>query len=78
MKSDSFQIVIEKESEDESYFAYSPNAPGCLSNGETIEEARGNIREALEQHLPPILERSDGKPGRLEGNRGANKESLSP
>ena len=52
----SFQIVIEKEPEDEGYFAYSPNLPGCFSNGKTIEQAKKNIRLALEQHLASLLE----------------------
>ncbi len=51
----SFQIVIEKEPEDPGYFAYSPTVPGCFSNGATIEEAKSNIREAIEQHLESIL-----------------------
>ena len=51
MKFYSFQIVIEKEPEDEGYFAYTPNVPGCFSNGKTIEETKRNIREAIEQHL---------------------------
>ena len=55
MKFHSFQIVIEKEPEDKGYFAYTPNVPGCFSNGKTIEEAKGNIREAIEQHLASML-----------------------
>lgn len=51
MKFYSFQIAIEKEPEDEGYFAYSPTVPRCFSNGKTIEEAKRNIREALEQRL---------------------------
>jgi len=51
MKFYSFQIVIEKEPEDEGYFAYTPNVPGCFSNGKTIEETKRNIREAVEQHF---------------------------
>ena len=51
----SFQIVIEKEPEDEGYYAYSPTVPGCFSNGKTIEEARRNIREAVEQHMASLL-----------------------
>ncbi len=54
----SFQIVIEKEPEDEGYFAYSPNLPGCFSNGKTIEQAKKNIRVAIEQHLASLLEHS--------------------
>jgi len=46
-----FEIVIEKEPEDEGYFAYSPTLPGCFSNGKTIEETKRNIREAITQHL---------------------------
>jgi predicted RNase H-like HicB family nuclease len=46
-----FEIVIEKESEDEGYSAYSPSLPGCFSNGRTIEAARRNLREAIQQHV---------------------------
>jgi predicted RNase H-like HicB family nuclease len=52
----SFQIVIEKEPEDEGYLAYSPTVAGCFSNGKTIEEARRNIREAVEQHMASLIE----------------------
>ena len=55
MKFYSFQIVIEKEAEDEGYFAYTPNVPGCFSNGKTIEEAKRNIRRAIEQRLASML-----------------------
>ena len=51
----SFQIVIEKEPDDEGYYAYSPTLPGCFSNGKSIEEARRNIREAIEQHMASLL-----------------------
>jgi predicted RNase H-like HicB family nuclease len=54
MKFYSFQVVIEKELEDEGYYAYSPTLPGCFSNGNTIEDARRNIREAIQQHLESL------------------------
>ncbi len=57
MKFYSFQIVIEKEPEDEGYLAYSPT-PGCFSNGRTFEAAKRNIREAIELHLSALLERA--------------------
>ena len=31
MKFFSFEIVIEKEGDDEGYFAYRPSLPGCLA-----------------------------------------------
>jgi predicted RNase H-like HicB family nuclease len=58
----SFQIVIEKEPEDEGYYAYSPTLPGCFSNGASIEAARRDIREALEQHLASLLSHSQAIP----------------
>ncbi len=51
-----FEIVVEKEEEeDEGYFAYSPTLSGCFSNGKTIEDARRNMREAIQQHVESLL-----------------------
>lgn len=55
MKFYSFQIVIEREPEDQGYLAYSPTLPGCFSNGKSVEEAMRNIREAIEQHVGSLL-----------------------
>jgi predicted RNase H-like HicB family nuclease len=55
MKFYSFQILIEKEPEDDGYLAYVPTLPGCFSNGRTIEEAKRNIREAVELHIASML-----------------------
>jgi predicted RNase H-like HicB family nuclease len=55
MKFYTFEIVIEREDEDEGYLAYSPTLPGCFSNGKTIEEARRNMREAIQQHVESLL-----------------------
>ena len=55
MKFYTFEIVVEKEPEDEGYAAYTPTMPGCFSNGKTIEEARRNIREAVQQHIESLL-----------------------
>lgn len=57
-----FEIVIEKELEDEGYSAYSPTLPGCFSNGRTIEEAKRNIREAIQQHLEILLQQGEPVP----------------
>ena len=62
MKYYTFEIVIEKEPEDDGYQAYSPTLPGCFSNGKTIEEARRNIREAIQQHIEVLLEKSQPIP----------------
>jgi predicted RNase H-like HicB family nuclease len=62
MKYYSFQIVIEKEPQDEGYYAYSPTLPGCFSNGRTIEEAKRNIRTAIEEHLASLLAHAEPIP----------------
>jgi predicted RNase H-like HicB family nuclease len=55
MKFYTFEIMVEKEAEDEGYLAYSPTLPGCFSNGKTIEDANRNIREAVQQHFQSLL-----------------------
>ena len=55
-----FEIVIEKEAGDEGYSAYSPSLPGCFCNGRTVEDAKRNIRDAIEQHLHSLLAHTSG------------------
>jgi predicted RNase H-like HicB family nuclease len=57
-----FEIVIEKEPEDAGYSAYSPSLPGCFSNGRTIEEAKRNMREAIQQHVAALLAHGEAVP----------------
>lgn len=47
--------MVEKETDDVGYAAYSPTLPGCFSNGKTIEEARRKIREAIQQPITSLL-----------------------
>ncbi len=70
MRYNSFEVVIEKEAEDDGYLAYSPTLPGCFSDGLTIEDAKRNIRAAMEQHLAVLLEHGLSIPqhGQLAGN----------
>jgi predicted RNase H-like HicB family nuclease len=62
MKFYTFAIVIEREEQDEGYLAYSPTLPGCFSNGKSIEEARRNIREAIQQHIESLLAHGESIP----------------
>ena len=55
MKFCTFETVVEKEAEDDGYLAYSPTLHGCLSNGKTIEDAKRNMGEAVQQHLQSLL-----------------------
>lgn len=49
------QIILEV-SEEGGYTAIVPSLPGCISEGETKEEALTNIREAIELYLEPVYD----------------------
>lgn len=46
-------IVLEP-SEDGGFTAYVPSLPGCISEGDTRDDAIRNIREAIELYLEPV------------------------
>jgi predicted RNase H-like HicB family nuclease len=46
------KIVLEA-SEDGGYTVFVPSLPGCISEGETREEALKNIKEAIVLYLEP-------------------------
>ena len=48
-----FRIVLEFDGETNSYSAVCPELPGCASAGDTEEEARTNIEEAIRLYLAP-------------------------
>jgi predicted RNase H-like HicB family nuclease len=48
-----FRIVLQFDPEAQSYSAVCPELPGCASAGETEEEARKNIAEAIKLYLAP-------------------------
>jgi predicted RNase H-like HicB family nuclease len=47
-----FKVVLEP-SEEGGYTVLVPALPGCISEGDTVEEAMANIREAIELYLEP-------------------------
>jgi len=46
--------VILEPSEEGGYTVTVPALPGCISEGDTKEEALRNIREAIELYLEPV------------------------
>lgn len=53
-----YAVVIEKG--ERNYSAFVPDLPGCVSVGDTLEDAKAEIREAIEFHLEGM--REDGLP----------------
>lgn len=46
--------VILEPSDEGGYTVYVPSLPGCISEGETVQEALENIREAMKLYLDPV------------------------
>ncbi len=46
-------MVVLEEQKEGGYTVYVPSLPGCISEGETREEALKNIKEAIELYLEP-------------------------
>lgn len=49
---------IKYVSEDKAYLVEFPDLPGCLTEGNTLEEAKHNAKEALTGYLASIFERN--------------------
>jgi len=58
MQEKQYLVVLERT--DRNYGAYSPDLPGCVATGETVEETLQLMREAIELHVRGLEE--DGLP----------------
>ena len=47
------KIILEPSAE-RGYTVYVPSLPGCISEGDSREEALSNIRQAIELYLEPV------------------------
>ncbi len=45
-------VVIEKDTD--GYYAYCPELKGCQTQGESLEEVKNNIREAVDLYLETL------------------------
>ena len=55
------KVILEPSSEG-GFTAIAPALPGCISEGETKEEALANIQEAVVLYVEPIDDDSDFTP----------------
>ena len=49
-----FRVIFEKC--ENNYSAYVPDLPGCIAVGNTLEEVRESIAEAIEFHIEALRE----------------------
>ncbi len=56
-----YRVLIEQD-EDGVYVAECPTLPGCVSQGETRQEALKNIRDAIKGYLQSLKKHKDPVP----------------
>ena len=61
MKVYDFKVILEPD-EESGYVVTCPSLSGCYSQGEAIDEALANIREAIELCLEDLNERGEEIP----------------
>jgi predicted RNase H-like HicB family nuclease len=52
----SYKVSVIIEKDDYGYYAYAPNLPGCQSQGDSFDEIKVNIQEAIELYLETLSE----------------------
>ncbi|KKT89056.1 MAG: hypothetical protein UY32_C0023G0012 [Candidatus Jorgensenbacteria bacterium GW2011_GWC1_48_8] len=60
MKNYRLSIIIERD--ENGYFVFCPELQGCYSQGETYEEALGNIKDAVKLHLEDKIQSGEELP----------------
>lgn len=55
-------VYIIQNAADGSYSAYVPDLPGCTTSGETIDEVKHNIRDAVDLHTESLRENNEPVP----------------
>jgi predicted RNase H-like HicB family nuclease len=55
--------VVLEPSDDGGYTVYVPSLPGCISEGDTRDEALANIVEAIQLYLEPVEDDLSNAPG---------------
>ena len=55
--------IILEPSEEGGFTVYVPSLPGCISEGDTKEEALKNIKEAIELYIEPVVDDMNIMPG---------------
>lgn len=55
-----YTILLKPDPEQGGYWVEVPTFPGCYSQGDTLDEALANIREAIEGYIETLV--MDGEP----------------
>ncbi|MDD2716802.1 MAG: type II toxin-antitoxin system HicB family antitoxin [Candidatus Wallbacteria bacterium] len=50
----SYKVSVILEKDDSGYYIFCPELKGCHSQGDTVEEALANIREAIDLYIETL------------------------
>ncbi|MBI3209013.1 MAG: type II toxin-antitoxin system HicB family antitoxin [Candidatus Solibacter usitatus] len=53
-------VIFERA--ENNWAAYVPDLPGCITTGQTLDETKLNIREAIQGHLDTLQEFGEAVP----------------
>jgi len=56
------RVILIPDLETNGYTVEVPSLPGCVSEGETVEEALANIKEAIDLHIESMIARGEDVP----------------
>ncbi len=59
------QVILIPDYEDGGYTVEVPSLPGCISEGDTLEEALANIKEAIEGYIESMIAHGEEVPDEL-------------
>lgn len=62
MTEHSYTIILEPEADGSAYNVIVPALPGCLTFGQTVEEAIENAKEAIALHLEGLIAHGEPVP----------------
>lgn len=57
-----YTVVLEPDPQGGGYSVSVPALPGCFSQGETLDEALSNVREAIALYVESLIEDGDPVP----------------
>ncbi len=64
LRAHEFQVVLTPDPEAGGYVVSCPSLPGCYSQGDTVEEAMANIKEAIELTIEDMKDHGEPIPGK--------------
>lgn len=56
------QVILIPDEESGGYTVEVPSLPGCISEGDTLEEALENIQDAIREYIASMVEHGEAVP----------------